>query len=898
MNKKKTAIKTTLSKKPKVIKKVITKKAVKNKKVVNKVSVAKKRTAFKKDLKSFKPFRVFIISSVFIAVIATLLVVGSKIALQNDASSDSVLSANSTSNNTYSVSEDDLLMFATLAYETPSVVVPQQNPFHPNDPDSKIFTHYNPDSTPTQLFTRCPVMVTNFTVSNPVDDTQKKCLTMEETPKEYDNKSDYMYKKEHIVGADYEAKLKKENINSVSDIPLRFAQWAFVAMLGKNPGEEYYFSGLANLEAANSEFGNLRGWDAVEYFESPTQGDGNDYGLISAVTFKKGHDIVIAYRGTDLTDAVDWIGIDGSYALKNNTKQDILAKQYALRIGKIYNEGNKGEQYRIYTTGHSLGGYLAQIGASGLLELQNNNTVSNPYNLTRVVYFNGMGLFFSSKSIVNSSNGQIATRDKLVAFNTSPSGEKDDKLLFVHMFGDVVSSLGIHYGAYKEMHVSKNAMQSQNIFYVLSLGTLFDNYCGLYKVNNFCSTLRDSDRYKNFLSSRSNIINGLGKIMSFIKINFNTTQIAKSLEEQVALGAPYNGVLAYIMTTHKTNSFFYTKYYEDMVKNYGKGYKYGANNVDTVADSPQLANIAAADGLIDDSITWGRYGTPLCTFNSNYSSTHTVTFPLKPGQIFEAEYLKLDKELTGRIVCHSKYGFKDIEISRASDIFYRDDYPIMSLNIASVGIQNTIGKQLISGDPTTYYWDVKITPQRQSLNRKKLRLGKVTDLFLKSGAVIANNDVANENIPYNHIIQTTNDNTPSPIYIAETQPIVVNPGTITNDTKPRCSIILPSKIIAKIWPFYQYYSGTISCISDIPMIDRSISVGNIASSPSGRLIIDSVSGFNYTYSSKKYYYRWSVKFRGARSNTGNANIILVNRSISTANWSNPIISSNSVTVSK
>ena len=75
------------------------------------------------------------------------------------------------------------------------------------------------------------------------------------------------------------------------------------------------------------------------------------------------------------------------YKLADNVPvidMEALAEQYAMRIYNNYIAGN--ENAKLYITGHSLGGYLAQIGAAKLI-----NT-GNWLCLKKVVYFNGMGI--------------------------------------------------------------------------------------------------------------------------------------------------------------------------------------------------------------------------------------------------------------------------------------------------------------------------------------------------------------------------------------------------------------------------------------------------------------------------------------------------------------------------
>lgn len=212
---------------------------------------------------------------------------------------------------------------------------------------------------------------------------------------------------------------------------------------------DYLFYGLASTNEVND-------WELVNYAKfNTTVYKGN--AQFTAMTFKRGDDIVIAYRGTDFDDVGDWLQ-DICYGAIGYSGQELVAQDYARLVAEKYVRENKNT--KIYVTGHSLGGYLAQIGAGVLAK-------DYPYNLKEVSYFNGMGLQFwndiantmtsSLKKKYNISNDefkqftnlnsalnkiQTSTRTNLQNWKKNCGG----KLVAYRINGDLISALGVHPG--------------------------------------------------------------------------------------------------------------------------------------------------------------------------------------------------------------------------------------------------------------------------------------------------------------------------------------------------------------------------------------------------------------------------------------------------------------------
>ena len=180
----------------------------------------------------------------------------------------------------------------------------------------------------------------------------------------------------------------------------------------------------------------------------------------TAMTFKRGNDIVIAYRGTDFDDIGDWAQ-DIFYGLVGYAGQERVTQDYAKLVANHYVKQNN--DIRIYVTGHSLGGYLTQIGGAALVADENLAD-----NVKEISYFNGMGLKFWSNitSKLSTSNSELAKRNlsksKINQLKTNSSllnrtqdtakealtswTNNGGKLISYNINGDIISSLGTHVG--------------------------------------------------------------------------------------------------------------------------------------------------------------------------------------------------------------------------------------------------------------------------------------------------------------------------------------------------------------------------------------------------------------------------------------------------------------------
>ncbi len=201
-------------------------------------------------------------------------------------------------------------------------------------------------------------------------------------------------------------------------------------------------------------------WTVVDFENEFAPGGGK----FSATTFMCDDNIVIAYRGStneaQENFILEWVDNINGYGIKNCHTEEEQARKYISRIVNQYSG------YKVYVTGHSLGGYLAQIGTAELLE----NTKVVPES---VAYFNGMGINFQKNSsiveLVRNLEGvtEVAHQNELLHYNDIEYLKKyaqNHDLISYEMRGDFVSALGTDYGKLLRNYVMTKERAETNGF--------------------------------------------------------------------------------------------------------------------------------------------------------------------------------------------------------------------------------------------------------------------------------------------------------------------------------------------------------------------------------------------------------------------------------------------------
>ncbi len=221
-------------------------------------------------------------------------------------------------------------------------------------------------------------------------------------------------------------------IDSTDDVPLKWdvsdRDLAIFAALAYDTPEKYNSKSIDD----NYHFSNYASANEVYDYWDIVDCSGEKWADIAthfyATTYKNGNNIVISYRGTD-GEWGEWANNILGVGLLNYHSEEGYATNYAKKIADLYTNCN------IYITGHSLGGYLAQFGASEIILHHNKN------NLKKVAYFNGIGLKYNP--VLSFMKDGVTDSLK----NYYNGDQNNPNLISYNIYGDVVSALGKHSGA-------------------------------------------------------------------------------------------------------------------------------------------------------------------------------------------------------------------------------------------------------------------------------------------------------------------------------------------------------------------------------------------------------------------------------------------------------------------
>ena len=350
-----------------------------------------------------------------------------------------------------------------------------------------------------------------------------------------------------------------------------------VTLSNQEDGQKYYFYNFAD---ANKEAGE---WEIVNYGAGVAKTKSVSLeGKFDAITFKKGdkakgNNYVIAYRGTDYPDVLEWLQ-NLQYAVTGEHAQAQAAYDYAQSEYARITEADSDA--KIYITGHSLGAYLAQIGGAAIVELgekkdmdyskdmdESQIPISDRYdysaskNLVNVTYFNGMGVSgigVSKDKVIGYKNALIALARTNASGNVANSGagvnyntdlKSSGRLILYSMDGDPISGLGFHYGEIRKLTPAADAISNHkgnhsiikrktnkattlvlNNISKMNKGTsvsAFNNDINDYQIFN-TSILKNGKLSSAYKKLRNSVISNLKKAANSLGKSLNKSGIVKS----------------------------------------------------------------------------------------------------------------------------------------------------------------------------------------------------------------------------------------------------------------------------------------------------------------------------------------------------------------------------------
>lgn len=261
-------------------------------------------------------------------------------------------------------------------------------------------------------------------------------------------------------------------------------------------------------------------------------------------TFKlvRDNDVIIVIRGSNSpTDAFD----DIRYGITNSARQEKYIKEYIQDTLDQY--AKKDGIYNFYITGHSLGGYLAQIGGAYIEDTVNSNEKYKNLKLARIVDFNGMGINYLTAlgKYLNYGN-----KNKII--ETLKKIGQDGRLIEYYTYGDVVSSLGVHYGELRELTPSIDSITYHRNTWV-GLGTLGSKIFKIAEADtifNGCKTdLSNSQKFYK-----------VGNLGAYLNLTheadtFATIDVDKSVNEPVVKVTDQNACIANFLDGVNKNTY-------------------------------------------------------------------------------------------------------------------------------------------------------------------------------------------------------------------------------------------------------------------------------------------------------------------------------------------------------
>lgn len=323
----------------------------------------------------------------------------------------------------------------------------------------------------------------------------------------------------------------------------------------------YYFLNYANVSDAAD-------WNISNYKSEKSLGNSNS-AIMDAVTFKNGNNYVIAYRGTDFPDVLEWIQ-DLLYIKGEHAQADAAYRYAQSEYDRIVRENPNAN---IYVTGHSLGGYLAQVAGIAIVEKEEQLGVSNNSRLAQVAYFNGMGI--SGLGVDNGSidkwiqdleylathnrNGKKVTSNARVTNYKEPSS---GRLVLYQMGGenaaqgDPVSEFGIHFGEVIRLEASRDSINYHNGTHQILVNGSWTEWFSTIPTNIENYIEEQINKIKNL--SLKTVVDEIKSVFSKKDANTNFTEMISNTISIIANAAE--------LTNENVSSVFKNKQLPDALK--------------------------------------------------------------------------------------------------------------------------------------------------------------------------------------------------------------------------------------------------------------------------------------------------------------------------------------------
>ena len=618
-----------------------------------------------------------------------------------DSDGDGYLDQNDVDPNNWNVGDRDLLMFATLAYEPVDMDVDDISG------DTKIIKEERESG---DIYTTVSKLgKIDYVCPDAIDNSSGKCMINEK----------------HMIG------MQAQKNNVLGSVV--FKSW-------KEVGHDYYFAGVGNNGTTEyyASIDEVKNWAIVDHVSEKATKLSSKIGKFEATTFRYKNNIVIAYRGTDFPDLLEWLS-DVAYITNDMRGYEDLAEKYAIDIINKYtadynkNKADKNAwpaEPNFYITGHSLGGYLTPVGAVAVIK--DKNCEGRKY-LRDVVYFNGMGLDVNQINILTKSR----TEDFNLLKNWSEGkgfDKKTHKVVCYNINGDLISAMGRHVkqvSFYAAEGAVRRHMEDSSIMQTATRNVLVKSITSLVlKLGNRFTYLRlpEVEGYFAYYNNQYDKLYGFGKDISILDLVWFSHEPSASLFYNISQGTRGNKEAIKIRQNVTYNSGLRTKIaLTAEVTGKVKAYEWyengkkisGANGstyevVRTIKNNNVYKNNYSVKVILDSNETnkgTTKVLTSNCTLNSKGPTVQITGSDWK---------VKRNKTIKIKITATDENGFADTTIS-TSDIKFT--------GVVKNLIVTNVSKPTITNEGKTATWTVTVKGNKAGFAGIILNNGAIADVY-------------------------------------------------------------------------------------------------------------------------------------------------------------------------
>lgn len=618
-----------------------------------------------------------------------------------DTDGDGYLDQNDIDANNWNVGDRDLLMFATLAYEPVDLDV---------DDIAGTTKIIKEERESGDIYTTVDAIGgIDYVCPDAVDNSSGKCMINEK----------------YMVG------MQAQRNNVLGSVI--FDSW-------KEVGHDYYFAGTGDNSKTEyyASIEEVKNWAIVDHASKKATNLSSKIGKFEATTFRYNNNIVIAYRGTDFPDLLEWLS-DVTYIENDMRGYEDLAEEYALKIVNKYTaDYNKNKEDKnawpaepnFYITGHSLGGYLTQVGA--LAVIKDESCEGRKY-LRDVVYFNGMGLDVNQINILTNSRSEDF--NILRKWSEGKGFDRTEhKVVCYNIKGDLISAMGRHVkqvSFYASEGTVRRHMADSSVMQNVTRNAIVKNLTSIVlKLGDVLTYARfpEVEEYFSYYNEQYDKLYGIGKEISILDLVWFCHEPSASLFYNISQGTRGNNEDIKIRQNVSYNSGLMTKI------------QLTAEVTGKVNSYQWYVNGKKINGATDSTYEVVRTIGNNKVYENNYSVK--VVLDSNENNISKTKILtsKFTLNSTGPKITISatKWNVKrnntiDIKI-KATDENGFSDKTITTSDIKFTGVMKNlkvskISKATISNDGKTVMWTVTVKGNKVGFAGVILNNGSIADIY-------------------------------------------------------------------------------------------------------------------------------------------------------------------------